>query len=153
MSTHNFGMGEPGYTLTVGTTAEAAGQWIAHTFVADGFRRKSAPGVFPVKLTYSSVGASICIEVFSSVVPIFLVPTFFRKMLPLKAKIRVLQHSAESCTLRVDMDSVSSTAFTFPIFDKALRRGVAALTDQGIWVKVGPLTDSVLETRHRRKKR
>lgn len=146
-------MGEPGYTLTIGTTAEVAGQWIAHAFVADGFRRTSAAGVFPIKLAYSSEGASICIEVFSSVVPIFLVPTFFRKMLPLKARIRVLEHSAESSTLRVDMDSYDSTVFTFPVFDRALRRGVAALIDQGVWVEVGPLTDSVLERRNRRTKR
>lgn len=148
-----FGMGMPGYTVTIGTSAQEAGHLIAQTFVAEGFRYKSAPGTFPVKLAQSSHAASICIETVSEIVPVFLIPAVFRKMLPLKARIRVLDHSAGSSTLRVDMDSVDSNVFTFPIFDKAFQRALTSLTEQGIPVDLGPLTDSLLEKRGRRKNR
>lgn len=153
MSLKSFGKAQPGYTLTVSTSPEHAVQVLTEAYIASGFRGKSAPAVFPIKLAYSSVGASLCIEALSSVVPVFLIPAVFRKMLPMTVRIRALSDSAGAPTLRVDMDTLSFQEFAFPIFDSAFRRGITSLAEQGISVEVGPLTDSALERRTRRKNR
>lgn len=146
-------MAVPGYTFRVSTTAEYAAGVITQAYIDEGFRLKSAPHTFPIALAHSSMATSSCIEVISSVVPVFLIPGVFRKMAALTVNVRVLDVSRAWTTLRVDTRASSFKHIAFSRFQQPFDKAVAALTAQGVTVDADELSDWALEKRKYREDR
>ncbi len=153
MSAYGFGKLQPGHTLHVGMAAEPAAQVIAQAYEAEGLRYESAPGAFPIQLARSSILLSSLIETVFGVLPLFLVPAILRKWIAFKVRIRVLEHTPSSATVRVDMTDSTAKELAFKSFQKPLLKAVDALSAQGVAVEMEPLTDSAREKRPRRKDR
>jgi hypothetical protein len=136
-------MARPGYTLRVGAEAATAVGLIEQAFVQRGYKMKTAPGTLPAELGYGSAGINFVTDVVSDIgLPLFALPSLWKKRHAMKVRIYELEPAQPARTLRIDMRSAEISARATSYFIESVGIAVENLRAQGLCVDIEGPTDS-----------
>jgi hypothetical protein len=136
-------MVRPGYDLRIGAEAGVAVGLIERAFIERGFTLKSAPGVLPAELSYGSTGLTFVLDVLSdNGLPLFAVPSIWKKRKAMKARIATLETGASGCVLRVEVRTAQISASTTAYFVESVSGACDEVRAQGLSVEIEGPTDS-----------
>lgn len=136
-------MARPGITLSVSGDAAGALTLIEQTFLERGFTTKTARGVLPAELSHGSAGVNFLSDVVSDIaLPLFALPSVWKKRHAMKVRFYALEPAAGSFVLRVDMRSAELSASTTSYFIETVGIAVDNLRSHGLAVEIEGPTDS-----------
>jgi hypothetical protein len=136
-------MARPGFTLSVSGDASGALTLIEQAFLDRGFTTKTSRGGLPAELSHGSARVNFLSDVVSDIaLPLFALPSVWKKRHAMKVRFYALEPAAASFVLRVDMRSAELSASTTSYFMETVGIAVENIRAHGLAVEIEGPTDS-----------